>query len=117
MNHKSEWIAYLAGAILTLAYKYFRYLYTSRKSGVPARQATLEWFLEPSRDNAVSWAVTIGAVWLCGSLYIDKAMNITGLSELPVLDSMAFLLGAMMETTAPAVAKWLASKLPNPPQV
>lgn len=114
MTHKSEWAAYLTGAVLTLLYKYLRYLYVARKNGVPARQATLEWFLEPTTENRVSWAVTVGAVWVGGSIYIDRALEVTGLSQLPVLDSVAFLLGAMMETTAPAVAKWLASKLPNP---
>lgn len=112
MTHKSEWVAYILGAFLTLAYKYARYLYLTGKDGVPKRQATLEWFLEPSRENAVSWAVTIGAVWVGGSIYVDKAISVTGLSDLPVLDSLAFLLGSMMETTAPAIAKWLASKLP-----
>ena len=116
VEHKSEWLAYLCGALLTLIFKYTRYLYVAYALGKPLKQATAEWFFEPTRDNAASWAVTIGAVWVAGSVYIDKALSIAGLSDLPVLDSLAFLLGATMESTAPTVAKWLVAKLPAPPQ-
>ena len=113
MSHKSEWFSYILGALLTLAYKYARYIYASKKASVPMRQATLEWFLEPSRENGVSWAASIGAVWVCGSLYIDKAIQFTGITELPVIHSVAFTLGALAEQTAPAIAKWIAAKLPK----
>lgn len=110
---QSEWTSYIAGAVLTLVYKWARFVYQGCKAGKPVGQATAEWFFEPSAENAVSWTATIGGVWLLGSIYIDHAIEITGLTDLPVLDSLAFLLGSLMEFTAPAVCKWIVSRLPK----
>ena len=112
MTDKSAWIAYLLGAFLTVAGKWALWCYHGCKMGKSIRESSGQWFFESSTENAVSWTATIGGVWLLGSIYIDRAIIITGLSSLPVIDSLAFLLGSLMEFTAPAVVKWVISKLP-----
>ena len=112
MTDKSAWAAYLIGAFLTITGKWALWCYHGKKMGHSIKQSSAEWFFESSTENAVSWTATIGGVWVLGSIYIDRAIAITGLSSLPVLDSLAFLLGSLMEFTAPAIVKWVISKLP-----
>lgn len=109
----SEWLFYILGAVLTLAWKMCRYAWIGTRNGKGLVPSLAEWFFEPSAENAVSWISTVGAVWLLGSIYIDHVILVTGLTDLPVLDSLAFLLGSLMEFTAPSVAKWLLSKVPG----
>lgn len=106
------WTAYLAGALLALAYKFCRYLQESKLWGSNLKQATLEWFFEPSQDNAVSWVTTVGAVWVLGYLYVDQATAY--FDWIPIHASVAFLLGTLAEMIAPAFAKWFAARVLKP---
>jgi hypothetical protein len=109
--HKSEWICYLIGAIVTLAWKLSRYVYFEKKSGKPAGQSVIEWFFEKSGDNLVSWGTTIGAVWVIGSVYINQIGLFDWKIPLPLDNGIAFFLGALMEMIAPSLAKWLTQKI------
>lgn len=113
--HPSEWIWYLLGAFLTLIWKWGRYCLIGRRSlAKPLRMSTREWFLERSRENAVSWITTIGFVWALGVLYIDRVTwgMVAWMNDIPVVDAYAFLLGSIAELAAPAAAKWAVSKIP-----
>lgn len=113
MDHNFlAWTAYLGGALLTLGYKYARYLYIGYPRGIGWKKLTLEWFFDPSKQNAVSWVTTVGVVWIIGGLYIDRMdWNVDGnyLKSLPVQSSIAFTLGSMMEYVAPNITKWFVA--------
>jgi hypothetical protein len=117
------WWAYWAGALLTLFYKFTRYLYLGTKNGGRGWKAvSLEWLFDPSADNTVSWGMTIGVVWIGGYLFIhrtDLLLGYLGLeSESVTLHySVAFLWGSICERFGPDIAKWAVSwvraKLPS----
>ena len=114
-------MCYLAGAVLVLALKLLFYVYNSSKFGKKWHQSLAEWFFEKSGNNAVSWVATIGIVWLIGSAYIDRIGLdwILGehlqekLQELPVINSMAFVLGCFAEYLAPSALKKLMNRFQN----
>jgi hypothetical protein len=64
----------------------------------------------------MSWAVTIGIVWVIGFVIITK----TGAGwlfggvflDMPVAPPFLFLIGALAEMAVPALAKWICSKIP-----
>jgi hypothetical protein len=118
VSHHSEWTAYILGALLVLLIKWGKFVYyAALKDNKHIHDATLEWFFEKTFDNITSWITTIAAVWVVGSIYIDRAISVTGLSDMPVVNSFAFLLGSLMEMTAPAIVKWTLSKLPIPTSI
>lgn len=106
MTHKWTWFFYLSGALLTLAWKLIRYVHISKQHGDTVRKALMEWFFEDSTDNTVSWVTTIGAVWVFGSVYIDRVVVWWDwLNAIPVTSAIAFFFGGMMEMVAPAITK------------
>lgn len=113
MSHKSEWTWYLLGALLALAWKWARYCYHGRRMGKSIKACSLEWFFEASQENAVSWVTTIAVVWCLGAIYIDRIVSLAALSDIPVEECFAFLLGSLLEVIAPNIVKWIASKLPG----
>ncbi len=116
MGHKTEWTFYLLGAFLALAWKWARYCYIGRvfcSPGKKIRQASLEWFFEVSQENLVSWATTVGIVWCLGAIYIDRIVNPAALTDIPVEECFAFLLGTLLEFIAPNIVKWIVSKIPG----
>jgi hypothetical protein len=115
------WFSYILGAILTLGFKYAKYLYDGNKTGTTSaghpwewKDATVEWFFEGSIANGVSWVTTIGVVWVFGSAYITRIEWLFGdyLQSIPLDYGIAFLLGSLMELIAPAAVKWIVSKFP-----
>ena len=120
--HRVEWAAYITAAVLTLVYKFCKYLYDNRRIWMnahgggensgdvlkpwPMRRAVFGWFFEGSADNAVSWITTIGVVWVGGYLYLSSSL----MDSVPVHPSIAFLFGSLAEMTAPEVSKYIASK-------
>jgi hypothetical protein len=116
MQHKYEWILYLLGALLCLVWKWQRFCYESKGRGLPFWKASRAWFELVTFGSRISWAVTIGFVWVIGVVYIERVgvdWMFDGLfSRIPVHISFAFLIGALAELTAPAAAKWIASKIP-----
>ncbi len=116
MSHKYEWMMYLLGAVLCLAWKWQRYCYESRGMGIPYWKASREWFELVTFGSKVSWIATIGFVWVIGTAYIERIgvqwMFDGFLGNIPVHISWAFLIGALTELTAPAAVKWIVSKIP-----
>ena len=99
-----------------MAWKLIRYVRESKKHGDTTAKAIGEWFFEDSVDNTVSWVTTIGAVWVFGSIYIDRvAAWWDWMSAIPVANSIAFFFGGLMEIVAPVVVKnitkWVLDKL------
>lgn len=115
MHHKSVWAFYLAGALLTLALKFYRYYRFGVKNGKSFRVSLCEWLFEASAENAFSWMTTIGIVWAVGVTYIDQVDFLWSgyLKAIPVHTSFAFLLGSLMEIAAPNAVKWLLGKMPG----
>lgn len=112
-RHIDDWLSYLAGALLTLLYKWGKYIGEAKKRGLTTKQATQEWFFEASADNVCSWTVTVGIIWIGGSVYISRAnLGWDWIQNVPIMCSFAFLLGALLELYAPAVARWILNKLP-----
>lgn len=111
MNPKLIWFCYILGAVLTLIWKLGRYCYAQRKAGKSVKSAILEWFFEGTADNAVSWAATIGAVWVIGSIYINHLGIFNIALPLPLDYSIAFTLGGVMEVAAPNLGKWATQKI------
>jgi hypothetical protein len=117
MNHHIGYIWYLAGALLTLVWKWQRYCYESKGKGVPFWKASREWFELITFGSRMSWAVTIGIVWVVGSVVVEKsgAAWLFGgsiLVDMPVTPPFLFLIGALAEMLCPAAAKWICSKIP-----
>ena len=107
------WIAYIAALLLSLAYKWARYVRTGRSLGKSIGQSSAEWCFENSLTNGVSWVTTIASFVVVGSIYIDRVILVPWFSDLPVHWSLAALLASLTEFTAPNVAKWLLSKIPT----
>jgi hypothetical protein len=114
-NHV-QWIWYLIGALMTLVWKWQRFCYQSKGTGIPFWTASKNWFELVTVGSQMSWAVTIGIVWAIGAAFIDKVGTqwIFGgvLLDMPTAPPFAFLMGALAEMTVPALAKWLCSKIP-----
>jgi hypothetical protein len=106
------WIAYLIGAIGTLAWKYWLYIRAAKKNGISIKAASGEWFFEKSAENAFSWLATIGIVWCVGVAYIDRVdLLLTGwLGNVPLHPAFALLLGSINEYIAPNTIKWIVGK-------
>ncbi len=115
MSTVSAWAFYLAGALLTLAWKLVRYCYHGVRMQKKISDLLFEWFFESSSENAISWITTIAVVWVIGVAYIARVDSpwLPLLKLVPMHISFAFLLGSLMELAAPAAAKWLLSKLPG----
>jgi hypothetical protein len=116
MHTHDAYIWYLAGAFATLAWKWQRYCYENKGKGVPFWKASKEWFELITFGSRMSWAVTVGIVWVIGSVIITKtgaAWLFGGVfMDMPVTPPFLFLIGALAELTVPALAKWLCSKIP-----
>lgn len=113
-QHLSVWIAYWAGCVLTLLFKWSKAVYLGKKSGKTMKQTSIEWFFEPTLENASSWTATIGGVWVLGTIYIERIVDISGLTSIPVHPSFAFFLATIFEFTVPSLTKWVVSKIPTP---
>jgi hypothetical protein len=116
-SHFAAWTWYLIGAVITLLWKLVRYLRTNKRNGIPVWEAFGTWVFEDSLDNTISWTTTIGAVWVFGSIWIEKVWDIGIITSVPVHNSLAFFFGGLMELVAPEVAKqiarWIRSVLPG----
>jgi hypothetical protein len=111
MNWKLLYLSYIAGALLTLAWKVGRWIYADVKAGKSWKQSLTTWLFEPSADNAVSWAATIGIVWIGGSVYISQG-SLFGIElPLPLDYGIAFFLGGVLEIAAPNLAKTATQKI------
>ena len=109
-----EWSAYLAGALLTLAWKFARARLNSTQSW---REFLIDWFFSPGLDNTVSWVTTVGLVWVIGVMYISRTVVWAPagyIAGLPLHSSIAFLLGSILEFVAPNATKWAVEKIPWP---
>jgi len=106
------WFAYFLGFSLTLLFKWGKAVHNGKLQGKTMKAVTTDWFFEPSLENGSSWTATIGGVWVLGSIYINRIVNIVGLTDLPLHESFAFLLGSIFEVTVPNMVKWMVSKLP-----
>jgi len=107
------WFAYFLGFGLTLLYKWGRFVYEGRRDKKSIKQSTLDWLLEPSKENAASWTATIGGVWVLGSIYINRIVEVSGLTSLPIDNGIAFFLGTIFEFTVPNLVKWFVGKIPD----
>lgn len=114
-THYSEWACYITGALLTLAAKLGRSVYWEVKQGKPLKTAILEYFFEKTDANLASWAGTIGIVWACGTIYIDRVgfPSMESFASIPVVNSFAFMLGFAAEMAVPGMAKWIVRKFPG----
>lgn len=106
------WLSYFLGFSLTLLFKWAKAVRAGKAQGKTMKQVTLDWFFEPSLENGSSWTATIGGVWVLGSVYINRLVDVVGLTDLPTHESIAFLLGSIFEVTVPNMVKWMVSKLP-----
>jgi hypothetical protein len=127
MHRHDQWLYYILGALLTLVWKWQRYAYsmkgiqTANPDGTlnpPIKfwQASKKWFELETFGSQISWGVTIGVVWVLGALFIDR-IGVDWLfggilASVPVAAPWLFLFGSISEMTVPAVAKWIASKIP-----
>lgn len=115
-GNRAGWLWYLAGAAATLIWKWQRHGYESRGRGIPFWKASREWFELVTFGSKMSWAVTIGIVWVVGAVVVEKTGSAWlfggALLDMPVAPPFCFLLGALCEMTVPALAKWLCSKIP-----
>lgn len=110
---KWAWTAYIIAWILSLAYKWARYVRTGKSLGKSIGCSTGEWFFEASLENGVSWVTTISSVFVVGGIYIDRLIVGTWFSGIPVHWSIAALLASLTEFWAPDFAKWLLKKVPG----
>jgi hypothetical protein len=75
--------------------------------------STCEWFSLDLMSDQISWLATIAVVWAGGYLYLSKVrFGWEWLDQFPIAVPIAFLLGIIMEYTAPAAFKWILGKLP-----
>jgi magnesium-transporting ATPase (P-type) len=114
INHIA-WRLYLLGALLTLIYKWVKYVHIGMKQGRTFKAATLEWFELVTVGSRASWATTIGVVWVIGTVYINRIAvgSLFGgfLNNVPVFPAFAFLLGSIAEMIAPDLVKFIVSKI------
>ncbi len=113
VHHHSVWAFYVVGFIGSLLYKWGQYVYQGKKKGTSIKDSTLEWFFEPSLSNFFSWTATIGGVWVMGSIYINRIVDVAALSNVPVNNSIGFLLGSLFEFIFPNILKWITSFIPG----
>jgi hypothetical protein len=117
MNNWISWAWYTFGILLTLVWKWQRFCYEAKGAGVPFWKSSGVWFETVTLGSRISWAVTLGIVWVIGSVVITK----TGAGwlfggvfmDMPVAPPFLFLIGALAEMTLPALAKWICSKIPG----
>jgi len=109
----AEWIMYLLGALLALAWKWQRYCYEAKGRSIPFWQASREWFELETFESKTSWLITVAVVWVIGAVYIDRLDFewIATLAILPEHVSVAFLLGIVAEMIAPAIGKRIINKI------
>lgn len=108
---------YVGGFFAALIWKYLSWVYVGvirQKKAFGA--CSREWLEMKTIDSRVSWLATIALVWVIGTFYI-KQIGLSWLfggvlQGIPVCDPMAFLLGVLAEYTAPALLKFIASKIP-----
>jgi hypothetical protein len=114
---KSAWILYLTGAFLALVFKWVRWVHTGKSQGKTIGASTHEWLDIGLLSDKASWLMTIGVVWIVGSVCIGKVITETGIVwidrviALPMFNAAAFTLGVAMEYAAPALAKYGLSKI------
>jgi hypothetical protein len=108
------WAWYLFGAALCLAAKLARYWHHGRNMG-DGLKAIWDWFFERSKENAVSWLVTVAVVWGFGAAFFYRVEppGWEWLASVPLKAPFAFLLGVVAEVAAPNAAKWLIGKALN----
>jgi len=110
-----QWIMYLLGAIAALVWKWQKYCYESKGSGISFWKASKEWFELETTESKASWIVTFAVVWVIGAAYVERLnfdMLFNGaLNAIPQHVSIAFLLGAVAEMTAPAIGEWIVGKM------
>lgn len=107
------YILWFTGTVGVLLYKYISYIKYGKKVGVSFKQATLDWFFEPSLLNAASWLSTLSASWLCSAVYIDKIsfpLLVDLLGPLQPHGAIALFLGVLTELLAPFIVKWFITK-------
>jgi len=110
MENFGLYLAYGIAAAAMLALKLVNYLRNSEKYGKTAGQSLREWFFERSLENAASWLATGLVVWVLGYIYIEQAIELTGvlgktIAAVPVSIPTAALAGCLNEIIAPAVFK------------
>lgn len=113
--HIVQWIWYIAGILITLAWKWQRYCYESKGRGIPFWKASREWFELETVGSKVSWGATWGGAWLIGTVLITRegADWLFGglLANAPNIPPMIFFVGAVQEMIVPAVMKWIVGRL------
>lgn len=104
---------YFLGAVITLFSKYITYITYQDKEGDSLLKSTMDWFFEPSLNNASSWIATLAGVWLGGAIYIEKIPlpYVDSLFDLPLNYGICFFLGVVMEAVAPFITKFVVNKL------
>jgi len=111
----AQWFWYLAGAFVTLLWKWQRYCYEAKGRGIPFARATRQWLEVETLGSKVSWGATIGGVWLLGTVIITKqgADWLAGgiFLNVPVMAPMSFFIGSLAEMIIPSVTKWLLAKI------
>jgi len=128
VHHHWEWTWYLVGCFVTLVWKWQRYCYENKtpptapevpegcepQPKVTYWQASRKWFEIETLGSQVSWGATVGAVWVLGTMLIEKrgAEWFGGgvLLGVPVLACMCFFIGALSEMIIPAFVKWIVKK-------
>jgi hypothetical protein len=110
------WAWYLFGAALCLAAKLARYWHHGRHMG-DGLKAIWDWFFERSKENAVSWLVTVAVVWAFGAFFFYRVEppGWNWLETIPLKAPFAFIFGIVAEIGAPNAAKWLMRKAVCPP--
>lgn len=112
---QDDWIVYWAGAFLTLVWKWFVWCWTGWEQGKTVRQSTKEWFDISLTPDKASWITTIAVVWVFGSVFINKTVFLwEWVRSVPVIWSIDFLFGSLMEKVAPDVVKWVVNKFQVP---
>ncbi len=113
MGHVHDWAAYLAGALLALTAKWWYWCRTGQKAGTPVWTSTKQWFDVTRTEDQVSWLATVAIVWCGGYVYLARVrVGWEWVEARPVAVPFAFLLGIVMEYTAPAAFKWGVGRLP-----
>lgn len=120
MDYKNKlWMFFIAAALLTLLMKCVKYVFHNKDEGSigrKKRELLAEWFFEASSENAVSWVATVGVVWCCGFLLIEKTdllHSVFGewIKYFPLSCPIAALFGSLSELGAPDLAKKILGKL------
>ena len=126
VSYHWQWFWYLAGALVTLVWKWQRYCYSMKTrpgdgEAQPSRNpptsfwdSSLEWWKSETLGSQVSWGATIGGVWLLGTVLITKqgAEWLAGgiFLGVPVMAPMSFFVGSLAEMIIPSFAKWIVRK-------